>query len=587
MHKFYKARARKWAVIVAVASAATFSAIGALNHNGASAAKYPAAAEAVLLLDGTQTAPPDGFNMQIDDNGFDTAGGNQTFTHMFCVQSTLQYRCGVGANDLIRVQGTLADADLSVTQANQLAWLLTHRVGYDDYETQVAIWCITNPAVNAPVGNSDALCQAAKDAAVPAAPTLALSVLGSPAANEGSDVHFSLSTNAPNVNLAVSDGGAGATLCGTSPDNASATINGSMLQQTLPAIQRTFELCLNRSNIASGTAAATLTASLDATTDNLQAWVHPTAPKSCQGLVDVAVDSQRLTASAQGSWTNVHGSLTITKKVIGDTATGNAFSVTVSGPNGFVATHDFPDTSGDPWSHTFSELVAGSYTVVETATGGATRVVVSPTDTSVVSADSDTAITITNSFVGKLRLTKQTDIPTGKTFGIDINCTYGDQNVNEWSNPIKLKADESFTSPELPNGTRCSVNEVDSGNPKSTLIQLDSLGVQTQVVGTQASGIVVSNNTTVGVNFFNSFGQGSTIPSTTSTASPTSIAATSTTLGKTVNSLGTTTTPDTDDDLARTGSDADELVLIASTAIVAGGALMLGTRRRNRNRRLR
>ena len=333
MHRHQQARARRWATIVGIAGLATFSLLGVALRDGAHGAQFPASAEAILLLDGTQTSPPDGFNMQIDDNGFTTAGGAQTFTHMFCVQSVLHYRCGIGANDLIRVQRTPVDAQLSQAQANQVAWILTHRAGYDNQETQLAIWCITNPGVNAPFGNSDALCAAAKSSAVPAAPTLTLTPLGSAQVSEGASVHFSLSTNAPTVNLSVSDGGANATLCGTNLANAAATLNGAVLQQTIPATQRTFELCLTRANVASGSVAASLTATLDATAANLQTWVHPTAPTKCQGLVDTGVSASRISASAQGTWANVDGSLTVTKSVYGNAPTNSIFSVTVSEPS--------------------------------------------------------------------------------------------------------------------------------------------------------------------------------------------------------------------------------------------------------------
>ena len=246
-----------------------------------------------------------------------------------------------------------------------------------------------------------------------------------------------------------------------------------------------------------------------------------------------------------------------------------------------------PET-GAPWSHTFIDLPAGEYTVIETATGGATHVSVSPSATTVVTADSDTAVTVTNAFVGTLTLTKQTDIPTGKTFGFDINCAFNGTNVNGWTNPIKLTAGRSYTTPEIPAGALCSVTESDTGNPISTLIELDSLGVQSQTVGTQASGLGITNGADTKVGFFNSFAQGSTIATSTTTAiapSTTSIAATSTTLGNTIGSLGSTP-PSIDDDnnLATTGSDADQLFTIGGAAILGGGALIFGTRRRRKTR---
>ena len=445
--------------------------------------------------------------------------------------------------------------------------------------------------MNPPFANSAQLCANAKSFAVPAAAQLSLAVAGTAQVAEGVAVHFLVATDAPTVDLSVSDGGTNAVLCGTAPGNASATIVGAQLQQSLPATQRTFELCLTRSNVATGSIAATLTASLGATVENLQAWVHPTSPQTCQGLVDTAVTTQRRAVHAAGTWTNVDGTLTVTKAVVGDAPANSTFDIAIHGPNSLVQSHTFPDLVGDPWSHTFTDLPVGNYTVTETATGGATHVVVTPNATTLVGADLSPTVTVTNSFVGQLKLTKRTDIPTGKTFGFDVNCTYQSVNVNAWTNPIRLSANQSFTSPEIPAGAKCSITESDTGAAISTLIQLDSLGVQSQSIGTQASGIAIANGATVNVEFLNTMALGSTIASTSTSGAPrnTTIAATSTTIDNTVNPLGSTTsngrTPNDTHNLATSGTDADQLFTVGGFTLLSGVAILFGTRRRRNLKR--
>ncbi len=564
---------------------------GAVLIPDAHAASYPSTSEAILLLDGTQTAPADGFNMQVDSNGFSTAGGALSTTHMYCVQSAVPFRCGIGDNDLIRVQGSAATAGLNATQSNQLAWLLTHRSGYDNQEVQSAIWCITNPGEKPPFNQSAQLCADSMANAAPANAMLALTNLGAATANEGSAIHFSLHTNTPIVDLSISDGGAMATLCGTAADNASASIVGSQLRQTAPATDRTFELCLTRSNILRGSVSASLTATLPATATNIQTWVHPIAPTKCQGLVDADVTSARQNATATGSWRNTDGWITVNKTTFGDYATGTTFTVELRKGTELVGTHNFPDTDASPWSHTFADLAPGSYTVVETDTGKATHVVATPNGPITIDRADGTTVAIVNQFVGQLQLTKHTDIPVDRSFPFNVDCTYQGAVVGTWTNPIKLAANQSFTTPELPAGTTCVIKEVDTGSAISTVIHRDDLGVQSESVGTQSSGVVIRNGQTTDVVFTNIFTQGSTVPSTIGGTS-TSLATTSTRPG-TVSSEGSTTPitspssqPSTGD-LAQTGSDSDRIALFAVFALVAGAVLMLVTYRARRLRALR
>jgi hypothetical protein len=295
----------------------------------ANAAQYPPTAEAILLLDGTQGAPHDGFNMQIDTNGFSNPGGTIVDTHMFCVQSNVHYRCGIGANDLIRVQGAPSDVGLSNAVANELAWLITNRGGYNDNETQYAIWCLTNPGEMGAVGASDQLCHDAQSHAVPLVPALTLSPLGPTAVEAGTTLHFTLATDAPDVTLAVDDGGALPTLCGTAPDNAHAHLTGAVLSQDAPAVLSNFELCLDRSHLGAADVTVNLSASLAATATNLNVWVHPTAPSQCQGLLDASTTPTRVTASLATDWhdSSIGGSGGSTTTVAPTTTTSTSTTI--------------------------------------------------------------------------------------------------------------------------------------------------------------------------------------------------------------------------------------------------------------------
>jgi len=368
------------------------------SASNAGAFKYPDDAEARLVLDGTQGAPHDGFNMQIDTNGFETAGGDVIATHMFCINGTLPYDCDL-PNELVRVQADPSVAGLSSAEANRLAWILTHRSGYTRQETQYAIWCVTDPGAFAPVGDSDELCADSLDFAVPTAPVLSLSSLSGADVTEGDAIHFELTTNAKTVDLAASDGGTGPELCGSAPGNAFASIDGgNTLVQDDPIATRTFELCLERSGFDGGVLDVTLTAQLDATVTNLQVWVHPDGPQSCQGVIDTQVSNQRVSASAAGRWRAAPGSLTIRKRTVGDVPAGTTFAVHVEG-DGVSLDHVFPDADGDPYEHTFTDLAADTYTVTETVTGGATTVEITAGGVAVVERNANTVVEVTNRFV--------------------------------------------------------------------------------------------------------------------------------------------------------------------------------------------
>ncbi len=573
--------------VFVVGFAAALSVALTLTFAGADASQFPDGAEAILI---GASASHDGFPMKIDDNGFSNPGGNITEARMYCVQATVLYRCGIGDDETLRVQGNLDDADLSAAEGNQLAWMLSHRSGYSDAELQNAIWCISNPGAMPALAKGTELCNAARAAAVPDAPTLTLATLGSGTASAGSAVHFTLATNAPSVDLTVSDGGPGASLCGSAPDNAAATISGNQLVQNNPATQRTFELCLVRDNIAS-TSTTTLHAALGATNANVQIWKHPSAPRNCQGLIDSQLTASRISTSSTASWDPLDGWLTVQKSVVGDVADGTTFTIELSNSSGVVATHSLPDTDDAPWSHTFTGLTPGEYVVTESVTGGATRVTVTPGGPIVVASDAGTIVNIVNEFVGKLRLTKRTDIPVDETFSFTVECEYGQAAVGDWENPILLASGESFLTPELPAGTICSIDESDSGSAQSTFIATDALGVQTQTVGTQSGDIVVRSGITVDVGFTNNFAQATTSttarPTTTSTGgggSTTTLGATTSTDSGTVGSLGSTTSTSNTSTLVETGADSDELAVIAGATSLIGGALVLVTYRRRRLR---
>ena len=100
------------------------------------------------------------------------------------------------------------------------------------------------------------------------------------------------------------------------------------------------------------------------------------------------------------------------------------FTVTLSNTDGIIATHSFPDADDAPWSHTFGGLTPGEYVITETVTGGATHVTVTPGGPIVVESDQGTVVNVVNEFVGRLRLTKHTDIPVDDTFAFSVDCAY-------------------------------------------------------------------------------------------------------------------------------------------------------------------
>lgn len=554
-------------------------AVTGLGPERAEAFKYPDASEARLLLDGTQTAPHDGFNLEIDTNGFAAAGGDLVAAHMFCINATLPYRCSL-PNNLVRVQAAPSVAGISDAEANRLAWALTNRSGYTDEELQHALWCITDPGVEPAVGASAQLCDDSQAFAAPIAPVLTLTALDGEV-TEGDALRFSLVTNAPTVDLAVSDGGADPTLCGDAPDNAAASISGGVLTQSAPAATRSFELCLLRDGVAESGLDVTLDASLEATSTNLQVWVHPDGATTCQGVIDAEVSSQRVTAQAAGRVEPATGSLTVRKSTVGDFPDDAVFTVEVSGM-GLTLEHSFPDADGDPYEHTFADLPAGTYTVTETVTGGATTVEISNGGVAVVEREADTVVDVVNSSTGNLVLEKVTDVDSDETFGFTVECDYLDEPVGKWTNPIALAAGDAFDSGPLPAGSTCTITETDTGDAIATAFRVDVGDVSSEGVGAQAPGIEIRPNDTVEVTFTNVFTEGSTTSAPTTTIPSTSTpGGVTTTTDSPVDTVGTTV-PDEDDDsgLPITGSSVAPLLWLATLAATAGTGLTLATRRR-------
>lgn len=580
--RFQRVQRRRAGAVAALSILSTL-ALTAFGSEAADAFKYPDAAEARLLLDGTQTAPDDGFNMQIDTNGFAADGGDVVNAHMFCVNATLPYRCG-GPNELVRVQAEPSVTGLTVAEANQLAWVLTNRSGYNDEEVQHAIWCATDPGARPTVGNSDQLCADSASFAVPIAPLLSLSNLGAATVTEGTEVHFQLVSNAKTVDLSVSDGGAAPVLCGSAPDNALASLDTNLLTQADPVATRTFELCLNREGVADSGLDVTLRAQLEASVANLQVWVHPEIPTSCQGVIDTQVSSQRLDAEATTRWNPALGSLTIRKSTVGDFPDGTLFTVRVDG-EGVILDHTFPDAEGDPYEHTFADLTAGTYTVTETATGGATTVEISNGGVAIIDRAQDTLVEIVNSSTGNLALEKITDLESDQVFTFTVECDYLDEPVGNWTNPVALASGETFDTDQLPAGTTCSITETDSGGAESVLFAIDIGDVHNEGTGAQASGIGIVPNGTVEVVFTNVFTEGST---TSSTVSPTSTPGSTSTTDETVGTAGSTTTvgPNSPTSapggggLPVTGGELGPLLWLAGLGAAGGSALTVGTRRR-------
>jgi hypothetical protein len=576
---FVSRNQRRRAGAIAALSLLGTVALTTFGSQVADAFKYPDDAQARLLLDGTQTAPHDGFNMQIDTNGFTTDGGDVIDTHMFCINATLPYRCGL-PNELVRVQADPSVAGLSAAQANRVAWLLTNRDGYNDEEVQHAIWCVTDPGEEPAVGGSDQICTASAAFAVPVAPTLSLSNIGSASVTEGTEAHFSLVSNAKTVDLSVSDGGAGPVLCGSALDNASATIAANVLTQTDPVATRSFELCLTRDSVADDGLDVTLNAALEASVTNLQVWVHPDGASSCQGVIDAEVSSQRLDAEASARWNPALGSLTIRKSTVGDFPAGTVFTVHIEGES-VSLDHDFPDADGDPYEHTFADLPSGTYMVTETATGGATTVEISNSGVAIVDRATDTIVDVVNSSTGNLVLEKVTDIASDETFSFVVECVYLEAPVGKWNNPVSLASGETFDTDQLPAGSTCSITETDSGGAESVLFVVDIGDTHTEGVGAQAGGIGITPNATVDVVFTNVFTQGSTTSSM-----PTSSVPGSTSTEPTVDTVGTTVPgPDTsapggNTGLPITGGNFGPVLWLATLGVVGGSALSVGTRKR-------
>lgn len=554
-------------------------AVIAAGSSPASAFKYPDAAEARLTLDGTQSAPHDGFNMQIDTNGFSAVGGDIIDTRMFCINATLQFRCGI-ADDLLRVQADPSAANLSAGEANQLAWLLTNRDGYGDEEVQHAIWCVTDPGVQPAVGNSAQLCQDSAAFATPVVSVLSLATLGADTVDDGEQVHFQLTTNAPRVQLSVDDGGAGPALCGTAPDNANATIDGTDLVQADPLATRTFELCLTRAGIASGAANVTLTAILDATVANLQAWVHPQGANSCQAVIEAVVTNERISAGATGTWNALPGALTIRKSMFGDFPPGTTFTVRVDG-EGTSVSHTFPDADGDPYAHTFVGLAPGTYTVTETETGGATSVEITGGGTVVLGSGGAT-VDVVNVNLGNLVLSKRADRPTSHVFGFRVVCRFHGRLVGGWDNPIALRAGDEFDTGPLPAGTECDITETDSGGAATVTHRVIASGETSTGSGTSIDDVPITGNDTSSVEFLNA------LPATTTTSAPavSTVPGTATT-DDTIVVGGTTATSVGGRNpgiLPDTGMHTLVIVWIALGAAGGGGLLLAASRRRRARR---
>lgn len=550
-------------------------AILAAASSPASAFKYPDAAEARLTLDGTQSAPHDGFNMQIDTNGFTAPGGDVIDTRMFCINATLQFRCGIG-DDLVRVQAEPSAASLTSGEANQLAWLLTNRDGYTDEETQHAIWCVTDPGVQPAVGDSDELCEDSTAFATPVVSVLSLATLGAGSVDDGEQVHFQLTTNAPRVQLSVDDGGAGPSLCGTAPDNANATIDADALVQAEPVATRTFELCLTRAGIASGAADVTLSAVLDATVANLQVWIHPQGANSCQAVIEAVVTNERISVNATGTWNAVPGALTIRKTMLGDFPPGTTFTVRVDG-EGTSVEHTFPDTDGEPYEHTFVGLAPGTYTVTETETGDATSVEITGGGT-VVLGTAGATVDVVNINLGNLVLAKRTDRATDAVFEFRVVCRYHGRLVGGWSNPVRLRSGQQFDTGPLPAGTECDITETDPAGADTVTHRVIAAGASSNGPGTSVDDVPITGNDTSRVEFVNAMPP----PSTTSSVPVSTVPGTATTDDTIV--VGGTTATSTGGRspgiLPDTGMHTLVILWIALGAAGAGGLLVVASRRR-------
>lgn len=136
--------------------------------------------------------------------------------------------------------------------------------------------------------------------------------------------------------------------------------------------------------------------------------------------------------TATATVTNIRdaGSLIVTKNIEGACDPGIQFAVSISGPGGYMASHNF-DCSGG--SYTFTDLPTGTYTITETvpegwtATGSPTTVTVSKgmTATATVTNIRDTgSLTITKQVQGQCAPGTQFQISVSGAGGFQVNHTF-------------------------------------------------------------------------------------------------------------------------------------------------------------------
>lgn len=137
-------------------------------------------------------------------------------------------------------------------------------------------------------------------------------------------------------------------------------------------------------------------------------------------------------ATANATITNMRdtGSLMVSKHIEGQCDPAAQFEISISGPGGYLASHNFDSLGG---SYTFTDLPTGTYTITETVQEGWTAAVSPQTVT--VSKGATTTATVTNiKDTGCLTVTKQ----------VQGQCAFGTQFPIWVSGPGGYLANHTF-----------------------------------------------------------------------------------------------------------------------------------------------
>ena len=240
----------------------------------------------------------------------------------------------------------------------------------------------------------------------------------------------------------------------------------------------------------------------------LRPWGAPSVTISATGSA---------TANVTDTYTQVPGSLVVTKDITGAAAGGQSpVSIAVSCDDGTVGTFDIPAGVTGPQSKTFTGIQAGPRcTVTETADGSTSTVDVTVTgdgQTVTVPADGTATATLTDTYTlahGSLIVHKTIDGPAAGQQGeivIEVSCD--GTALEDFVIPARTTAPQSKDYTDLPAGSKCSVLETADGSTGTVAVAKKGSGtVVTIPAGAEAtvdltdtyeSGALVVNKTITG-----------------------------------------------------------------------------------------